>query len=131
MSDEQAQPTGRLWGDMFGLGPIMRLINDPELGPKAHQAIAGIIASSAAMVRIEAKLDFLLRVSGHDPAAIVAALPGGLPDGNRGPAVAGAIAHDGGGGVAPVDASAGGDARPNGRPHPTGGTPSTGSGRAP
>src|SRR5262249_17488919 len=93
MSDpDQAQPTGRLWGDMFGIGPLMRLINDPELGAKAQLAVQGVIAGTAAMARIEAKLDFLLRALGHHPTNIgrnaVAALPARLPNGGRRDAVA-------------------------------------------
>src|SRR5215468_1358183 len=98
MSDptQEAQSTGSMWGSMFGLGPLMRLISDPELSQNANKVMRALIAGQAASQRVEAKLDFLLKVLGHDPQAIApddangpgrgndfTALLARLPDGNR------------------------------------------------
>jgi hypothetical protein len=112
------QPTGKLWGDMFGLGPVMRLINDPALGDNAKKAMAAIIASHETIARIEAKLDVLLRAQGHDPGTIgqLAALPAGVADRDRGPAPPTVAADHGSGDATPsveqagdVGGGAGGD----------------------
>jgi hypothetical protein len=62
--------TGGLWGDMFGLGPLMKMITDPALGLHAHGMMEAIIEGAKASGRIEAKLNKLLEALGHDVADI-------------------------------------------------------------
>jgi hypothetical protein len=103
------QPTGSLWGNVFGLGPIVKLINDPQLADNAKKAMAAIIASHETIARIENKLDVLLRAQGHDPGTIgrAAALPAGEPDRDRGPTLASVAPDNGAGDATPSDGQAG------------------------
>lgn len=54
---EEPQSTGSLWGEMFGLGPMFKMLTDPALGQHAHEMMQAIIESAKANARIEAKLD--------------------------------------------------------------------------
>jgi hypothetical protein len=62
--------TSSLWGDMFGIGPLFKMISDPALGAHAHQMMQAIIEGASASSRIEAKLNALLKALGHDVAEI-------------------------------------------------------------
>jgi hypothetical protein len=120
MSDAQQPPdTASLWGNMFGLGPIMRLINDPQLGQQAQRLIAEMMASQHIVRRledgqrrIEAKLDLLLEAASVDiPAELRrpddAVVPVGMSDGAGGHAVTDVPFDDGAGERAPPAAPAG------------------------
>ena len=65
------QSTASLWGDLFGIGAVMRMANDMAADPKIKGAMMDMIMSVAnaafALTRIEAKLDTLLKDLGHDP----------------------------------------------------------------
>ncbi|PWT78039.1 MAG: hypothetical protein C5B60_01790 [Chloroflexi bacterium] len=108
-----------MWGEMFGLGPLMRLIQDPQLSQNANKVLQAIIDGQAATLRVEAKLDHLLRVLGHDPdrfgRSVAPTFFEGLSDRTGGPALANAIADHGSGGATPDVATPGPDAGPNGR----------------
>lgn len=54
-------------GGLFGLGPIMRMMNDPALQQHMVEMMQAVIQSAGANLRMEAKLDFILRELGHDP----------------------------------------------------------------
>lgn len=116
----EPKPTSSLWGEMFGLGPLMRLIQDPQLGAKTHQAVQAIIDGHARMVRIEAKLDALLQgVPYADTAA--PAVFARLSDGPGGPTVASSTADDGSGGDAIGAQQPSRAADANGHDHQAGG----------
>lgn len=123
MSDTNDPPsTGSLWGAMLGgmsgggLGALMKLVADPGLRDNAQKAMQAIVESHFAVQRIEAKLDLLLRLQGHDPNDFAAAaVPVGLPDGaGRAASAAGQPVDDGAGGDAA--SPAGGRHRPAHRP---------------
>ena len=69
-SGEPAPDTKSLWGDMFGLGSLMKVITDPALVQHAHNMMQATIEGANANRRIEAKLDMLLRALGHEIDAI-------------------------------------------------------------
>jgi hypothetical protein len=71
-SDGQASApeTKSLWGDMFGLGPLMKVISDPSLGLHAQAMMQAIADGANASRRIEIKLNRLLEALGHDVAAV-------------------------------------------------------------
>lgn len=60
------QDTGSLWMKMFGLGPLMEAIKDPNLVQNMISSAAAIMQAAQAQARIEAKLDLLLRQAGVD-----------------------------------------------------------------
>jgi hypothetical protein len=62
----QPQDTKSLWGDMFGLGSLMKVITDPALVSHAHGMMQATIDGAHANRRIEAKLDRLLQALGHE-----------------------------------------------------------------
>jgi hypothetical protein len=110
--DEQPQATGSLWGDMFGLSGLMKVITDPALVEHAHGMMQATIEGANANRRIEAKLDRLLQALGHEiddinsrfPAAFgpqpAALLVQHRTDGTGGNPAATGVAHDGSGGAA-------------------------------
>lgn len=96
---DQAQPTSSLWGQLFGLGPLFRMVSDPQMMQNAIGMMQAIAAGAAANQRLEAKLDFLLRKQGYDPEEIASSAPGRsgpalIPDGRTIPG-AGATAAPG------------------------------------
>jgi hypothetical protein len=99
----EAQSTSSMWGSMLGLGPMLKMLADPDLHRHAHQMIGALIDSAKRYERVEAKLDILLTGAGHDVGKInkrLAASPGvfdaGGSAGNRANPVTGALTHDGG-----------------------------------
>ena len=62
----QPQDTKSLWGDMFGLGGLMKVITDPALVAHAHAMMQATIEGANSSRRIEAKLDRLLGALGHE-----------------------------------------------------------------
>lgn len=62
--------SGGLWAEMFGIGPLLKMITDPALGQHAHQMMQAIIEGTKASARIEAKLDLILKGQGYEPDAI-------------------------------------------------------------
>jgi hypothetical protein len=99
---------------MLGIGPLMRLVNDPALRENAEKAMQAIINSHATIARLENKLDFVIREMGHDPAIIgaggggnLAALPARLSDGVGATAAAGPTFDHGAGSDATVAREAG------------------------
>ena len=121
--------TGGLWGDMFGLGPLFKMMTDPALGAHAHGMMQAIIDGAQASNRIELKLNALLGALGHDVAEIerremasAAAAAGRGPvvtallaasgaAGNRSPAAASQSVDDGSGGAAASVGATGGGPR--------------------
>jgi hypothetical protein len=76
-SDEpsQAQDTKSIWGDMFGLSGLMKVITDPALMAHAHAMMQATIEGANSSRRIEAKLDRLLGALGHEITDINARFP--------------------------------------------------------
>ena len=127
------QDTRSLWGDMFGLGPLMKVLSDPALQLHASAMMQSIIEGANANRRIEAKLDRLLGALGHEITDINARFPsqfhpstgsgpaaqlleGNGALGNRGgPPATGAV-DNGSQGAAGGPATAGGSPR-TGEPH--------------
>jgi hypothetical protein len=71
----QPQDTKSLWGDMFGLGPLMKVLSDPGLQLHAQAMMQSIIEGANANRRMEAKLDRLLGALGHEIADINSRFP--------------------------------------------------------
>ena len=65
-SGEQPQDTKSLWGDMFGISGLMKVISDPALIAHAHAMMQATIEGANSSRRIEAKLDRLLQALGHE-----------------------------------------------------------------
>ena len=61
-----APETGSLWGDVFGIGSLFKVISDPALMTHAHAMMGAVIEGANANRRIEAKLDRLLGALGHE-----------------------------------------------------------------
>ena len=102
-----APETSSLWGDMFGVSSLFKIISDPALMAHAHQMMASVIEGANANRRIEAKLDRLLKAIGHEITDINARFPSAFvappalsgpdgADGARGHSAATGAAHDGG-----------------------------------
>jgi hypothetical protein len=68
--DAPPQETASIWGDMFGMSSLFKMISSPELMAHTHQMLAAVIEGANANRRIEAKLDRLLRALGHEIADI-------------------------------------------------------------
>ena len=64
--EAQPQDTKSLWGDMFGLGGLMKVITDPALVAHAHAMMQATIEGANSSRRIELKLDRLLQALGHE-----------------------------------------------------------------
>ena len=73
-----AQETSSIWGDMFGMGSLFKLISDPALMAHTHQMIGAVIEGANANRRIEAKLDRLLGALGHEISDINSRFPAQL-----------------------------------------------------
>lgn len=63
---EEPQPTRSIFGDLFGLGPMLKMLTDPAMLASAQAMMAAITAGGEAAQRLEMKLDLLLRAQGHD-----------------------------------------------------------------
>lgn len=63
---QEAQSTASMWGQMFGLGPLMKMITDPGLQTHAMGMMQAIGDGARVSSRIEAKLDMLLKAQGYD-----------------------------------------------------------------
>jgi hypothetical protein len=113
-----APDTKSLWGDMFGLGPLMKVISDPALGQHAQAMMQAIAEGANASRRIEVKLNRLLEALGHDVSDIErstashaarppALLEGDRAAGDRRPSFASQPSDDGAGGRSPPSVGAG------------------------
>jgi hypothetical protein len=71
----EAQDTKSIWGDMFGIGGLMKVITDPALVAHAHAMMQATIEGANSSRRIEAKLDRLLGALGHEIADINSRFP--------------------------------------------------------
>jgi hypothetical protein len=71
----QPQDTKSIWGDMFGLTGLMKVITDPALVSHAHAMMQATIEGANSSRRIEAKLDRLLGALGHEINDINARFP--------------------------------------------------------
>jgi hypothetical protein len=104
----QPQDTKSLWGDMFGLGSLMKVLSDPALQLHAQAMMQSIIEGANANRRMEAKLDRLLGALGHEiadinsrfpsqfhPAGPAPLLEGNGADGDRANPSAGGAVDDG------------------------------------
>lgn len=49
-----------LWGDVMGIGPLVRMATDPTFQANVQGMVAAITAAAMAIPRVEAKLDALL-----------------------------------------------------------------------
>lgn len=96
-NDNGPASSSSLWGDMFGLGPMLKMISDPNLGNTALAMMQAIMESAKANARIEAKLNAILERHGYDLAQFDNAA------GSAGPVatVFDAIGRDGIGGFTP------------------------------
>lgn len=72
---QNASSTSSIWGDMFGLSGLMKVITDPALIQQAHAMMQATIDGAHANRRIEAKLDRLLGALGHEISDINARFP--------------------------------------------------------
>jgi hypothetical protein len=117
----QPQSSGSLWGDVFGLSGLMKVITDPALVNHAHAMMQATIDGAHANRRIEAKLDRLLRALGHEindinsrfpdnfqPGPTPPLLEGGRADGTGGNPPSSELAHDGNRGASASVGTAGG-----------------------
>jgi hypothetical protein len=101
--------TSSLWGDMFGMGSLFKMISDPGLMAHTHAMMAAVIEGANANRRIEAKLDRLLKGIGHEISDINARFPahfqppalleGNGANGAGSPSAATGADHDGSGGT--------------------------------
>jgi hypothetical protein len=73
--EPQPQDTKSIWGDMFGLGGLMKVITDPALVNHAHAMMQATIEGANSSRRIEAKLDRLLGALGHEISDINSRFP--------------------------------------------------------
>jgi hypothetical protein len=96
------QSSRSMWANMFGLGPLLDMIGDPQMMAHAHAVMQAMIEGANASRRLEAKLDLILRGLGHDPQSVhpadlrSAALPAADgAAGDRGFTVASLFADDG------------------------------------
>ena len=71
----EAPDTRSLWGDMFGVSSLVKVISDPALMTHAHAMMAAVIEGANANRRIEAKLDRLLGALGHEISDINSRFP--------------------------------------------------------
>lgn len=131
---EQAQSTSSIFGDMFGIGQLFKVITDPALQAHTHAMLAAVIEGASATRRVEAKLDRLLIAMGQRiedinekwPAdmragvAPPALLEGDRANGNRGFAPSSEPSDNGGRGAAPVDRAHGGNVFDPLASHPAG-----------
>lgn len=127
---DHPQETGSMWGDLFGVGSLFKVITDPGLQAHVHAMMAAVIEGANSSRRIEAKLDRLLKALGHEiedinfrfsgvgPAALLEA---NRADGVGGHPPAGGVIDDGAGGAAVDPGKARGHARGGGRAHQAGG----------
>lgn len=76
--DQAPQDTGSMWGDMFGIGSLIKVITDPGLQAHTHAMLGAVIEGANANRRIEEKLDRLLKALGHEISDINARWPAGL-----------------------------------------------------
>jgi hypothetical protein len=107
---QEPASSSSMWGDMFGVGSLFKVITDPQLGQHAAAMMQAISAGAQASTRIERKLNMLLAALGHeiDENGNVRNRPGGGtpllaadgPHGNRGFAATGGAPDDGGRGLA-------------------------------
>jgi hypothetical protein len=70
----EAPSTASLWsrvtGDAFGLGPVMRLIADPQFQRDSLAMMRGLAEAGKRQARLEAKLDYLMGINGHAEAIV-------------------------------------------------------------
>jgi hypothetical protein len=70
----EAPSTASLWsrvtGDAFGLGPVMRLIADPQFQRDSMAMMRGLAEAGKRQARVEAKLDYLMGINGHAEAIV-------------------------------------------------------------
>ena len=70
----EAPSTASLWsrvtGDAFGLGPVMRLIADPQFQRDSMAMMRGLAEAGKRQARLEAKLDYLMGINGHAEAIV-------------------------------------------------------------
>lgn len=106
-----AQDTGSLWGEMFGMGSLFKIITDPALMTHTHAMMSAVIEGANANRRIEAKLDLLLKSLGQEIETINGRWPSHLAgppalleanrtDGARGSAPASSAVDNGSGALA-------------------------------
>lgn len=86
-SEEQPRSTSSMWQDMFGLGPLFRMVSDPMMQQNAVLMMQAVAAGASSSQRLEAKLDFIIRKLGHDPATIVPSVHELTAPGRSGPAL--------------------------------------------
>jgi hypothetical protein len=71
----EAQDTRSIWGDMLGIGPLMKVLTDPALQAHTHAMMTAVIEGANATRRVELKLNLLLKALGHEYADIDAQHP--------------------------------------------------------
>ena len=63
-----AEDTKSMWGDLLGIGPLLRMATDPTMIANAALLMQAMTDAAQSLPRIEAKLDLLLNEQGHDVA---------------------------------------------------------------
>jgi len=58
--------TRSLWGDLFGIGPLIKMATDPAMIAQVMTLMATMTENARAAQRIEMKLDLILSSQGHD-----------------------------------------------------------------
>ena len=62
----EAPSTGSLWANMFGLGPLFKMLADPEFQRSASAVGLALQESARISLAIDAKLDMILEHEGYD-----------------------------------------------------------------
>jgi len=122
---DQPQDTKSIFGDIFGLGGLMKVITDPALVAHAHAMMQATIEGANSSRRIEAKLDRLLGALGHEISDIDARFPAPF----QAPANSPLLVQHGAFGAGSHPAAIG--APDNGSPQPTGSPATAGGGPRP
>jgi hypothetical protein len=60
------EETSSMWNDVLGIGGFIKSLTDPQMLQNAALMMQAITDCAHGMKRIEAKLDILLKESGHD-----------------------------------------------------------------
>jgi hypothetical protein len=123
---DQPQDTKSIWGDMFGLGSLMKVITDPALVAHAHAMMQATIEGANSSRRIEAKLDRLLGALGHEISDINARFPATFQVPGNSPLLVQHGAVGTGSHPAAIGAPDNGSAQPTGSPATAGVGPRSG-----
>jgi hypothetical protein len=80
-----------LWGDMFGIGSLLKTMSDPALGANINAMLLSVIEASKSSARVEAKLDQLLKALADGNGNAALSLANGTDGSGRPSAPSGAL----------------------------------------